>query len=64
MSPFDILLQIQFIQSATALGTCYKPVSICATASSVSDRTASESTVGRGGLLDGDVCEIVGKQLE
>lgn len=61
MSCFDIPLQNVFIR--LVLESCYKPVSICATASSVSDKTASESTEGGGGLLDVDVSEIVRKQL-
>lgn len=41
--------------SAYALGAVYKSVSICASASSVNEKTANETTVGWGGLLDVDV---------
>jgi len=34
------------------MGSSYKSISICATASSVSDKTNNETVVCRGGLLD------------
>jgi len=51
-----LIAQLQhLVKSVSALDTSYKSISICATASSVSDKTDNDTIVGRGGLLDVDV---------
>lgn len=61
-STLDSIVQAIGQVRVSALGAGYKSISICATASSVSENTANEPIVGRGALLDVDVdSEIVEK---